>query len=430
MLTELIEPSLSELIFVSYEGDVDDETQAYHGQGSAVLDSGCKYDGSFVNGMMHGQGKFSWPDGVDYEGEFVYGRMTGLGAYYWPDGSSYKGPVDDGLRHGKGGVFKCSAGQMYDGEWERGKRQGKGKMAYTADGLTVYTGDWVGDKRDGYGMMKYSSGNTYEGFWSSDLKTGRGVMTWKTADELYVGDWLNDQPHGNGEHIWGLGHAPVPASSTNTNNSNPNKPPTETPVVYNSNRQVCNMYRGAWAYGKRHGAGTFFYSNGSQYTGQWVNNLKHGEGVFVSPLGNIAVGDFEDDKMLLPPPAPIVSASVTNPRPAAAAVNVQSGIRKTNPGGGGKAGLGASRGNQSGVSGKKGAAVQTPALRGTEDVGPQVTLNITDALRYGMIDDEWPLSLGLTHVSLGTHLPFSPAPFLPPTQHYIPHQPLHDLHLH
>ena len=248
-------------------------------------------------------------------------------------------------------------------------------MAYTADGLTVYTGDWVGDKRDGYGMMKYSSGNTYEGYWSSDLKTGRGVMTWKTADELYVGDWLNDQPHGNGEHIWGLGHAPV---LTNTNNNNP------TQVAYNTNRQVCNMYRGAWAYGKRHGTGTFFYSNGSQYTGQWVNNLKHGEGVFVSPLGNIAVGDFEDDKMLLPPPAPIVSATLTNPRPTAAAANAQSGARKPNPGGvGGKAaGLGGSRLPSSGVAGKKGAAVhQTPPLRGTEDVGPQVTLNITDALR-------------------------------------------------
>ena len=79
MLHEVIEPSLSELIIVSYDGDVDEETGAFHGTGSAVLDSGCKYDGSFVRGMMHGNGKFVWPDGVEYDGQFTYGRMTGSG---------------------------------------------------------------------------------------------------------------------------------------------------------------------------------------------------------------------------------------------------------------------------------------------------------------------------------------------------------------
>ena len=35
-MIEVIEPSLSELIFVSYDGDFDENTGAYHGQGRSL----------------------------------------------------------------------------------------------------------------------------------------------------------------------------------------------------------------------------------------------------------------------------------------------------------------------------------------------------------------------------------------------------------
>ena len=38
--------------------------------------------------------------------------------------------------------------QLYDGDWVRGKRHGKGKMQYTESGTTAYTGDWVNDRRE------------------------------------------------------------------------------------------------------------------------------------------------------------------------------------------------------------------------------------------------------------------------------------------
>ena len=31
-------------------------------------------------------------------------------------------------------------------------------------------------------------------------------MTWHTLDEVYMGDWKDDLPHGKGEHIWGKFH--------------------------------------------------------------------------------------------------------------------------------------------------------------------------------------------------------------------------------
>jgi hypothetical protein len=39
---------------------------------------------------------------------------------------------------------------MYEGEWSKGKANGKGRSTHP-DG-TVYDGDWVDDKQDGYGV--------------------------------------------------------------------------------------------------------------------------------------------------------------------------------------------------------------------------------------------------------------------------------------
>ena len=81
-MIEVIEPSLSELVFVSYDGEFDDDTGAYHGPGTAVLDNNCKYEGLFSQGLMHGKGKFSWADGVEYEGDFVRGKVSGKAESY------------------------------------------------------------------------------------------------------------------------------------------------------------------------------------------------------------------------------------------------------------------------------------------------------------------------------------------------------------
>lgn len=120
-------------------------------------------------------------------------------------------------------------------------------MFYSEDNSTVYSGEWSLGLREGYGQMKYSSGNTYEGEWCLDKKCGRGVMNWRHSDELYTGDWMDDHPHGFGEHIWGGRDHKI------------------------AGKQVCNIYRGDWHYGARQGQGTFFYANGSQYSGNCTN---------------------------------------------------------------------------------------------------------------------------------------------------------------
>ena len=124
--------------------------------------------------------------------------------------------------------------------------------------------------------MRYKSGNSYEGDWVADKKCGRGVMVWKDVDEMYLGEWENDLPHGYGEHIW-----------------------AESSAKPSLKRCMCNLYRGEWSNGHRAGVGTFFYSDGSQYTGEWLNNQKDGSGVFCYPEGRLHYGFYAADRMLL-----------------------------------------------------------------------------------------------------------------------------------
>jgi hypothetical protein len=122
--------------------------------------------------------------------------------------------------------------------------------------------------------MKYPSGNHFEGEWRNDQKNGYGIMIWRDLDEVYTGTWLDDKPHGYGEHIWG-------DSSAKT-----------------IKKQNCNMYRGHYDDGKRHGFGTFFYMNGSQYSGQWKNDVKDGPGIFIHPDGRVIAGNYSNNRLV------------------------------------------------------------------------------------------------------------------------------------
>jgi hypothetical protein len=122
--------------------------------------------------------------------------------------------------------------------------------------------------------MQYPSGNTYEGEWLHDCKHGYGTMIWKDLDEIYTGHWYDNHPHGYGEHIWG--------------DSN----------VKTVRRQHCNIYRGEFEHGQKHGKGSYFYANGSQYTGYWEHDRKHGIGIYIHVDNCITVGHYEDNKLI------------------------------------------------------------------------------------------------------------------------------------
>ena len=72
-----------------------------------------------------GHGKFTLGDGSFYEGEFQDGEITGHGyKYFAMTGNTYSGQLHLGALQGQG-VMKYHNGDVYQGQWNQNKREGK-----------------------------------------------------------------------------------------------------------------------------------------------------------------------------------------------------------------------------------------------------------------------------------------------------------------
>jgi len=123
----------------------------------------------------------------------------GKGRAELPNGDVYNGDYENGKRHGKG-VYKFKkSGAKYDGSWEEGKKQGEGTFTYP-DG-SIYEGTWTDDLRSGTGTYTYPNGDTYEGGWANGAKDGYGVYTYAETGSKYEGAWSNGKRHGDGKFV-------------------------------------------------------------------------------------------------------------------------------------------------------------------------------------------------------------------------------------
>ena len=57
------------------------------------------------------RGRFTWKSGEIYEGEFSDGRRNGVGRQMWRDGSVYEGDFVNDQRHGEG-ICSWSSGEV------------------------------------------------------------------------------------------------------------------------------------------------------------------------------------------------------------------------------------------------------------------------------------------------------------------------------
>ena len=74
------------------------------------------YEGGCRNGFAHGKGI---AHGIDsYEGRFKEGLPNGSGKYTWANGNIYKGEWKKGKRHGIGTLYSSSNGESIKGYWK------------------------------------------------------------------------------------------------------------------------------------------------------------------------------------------------------------------------------------------------------------------------------------------------------------------------
>ena len=181
--------------------------------------------------------------------------------YRYPNGDLYVGEVHGQSFNGKGKMFWKSTGNTYEGDWVYDYRTGKGRFTW-ADG-TYHEGDFVRGKYEGYGIHTYTDGGKYEGQFHDDKRNGKGKMTWPNGD-TYVGDWVENFRTGKGRYVWANG--------------------------------AC--YEGDFARGKFHGNGKRWYIDNYTYIGEFKNGVRHGKGILMAPDGTAVEYYYENDKKI------------------------------------------------------------------------------------------------------------------------------------
>ncbi|MBS1935858.1 MAG: hypothetical protein JST96_17800, partial [Bacteroidetes bacterium] len=183
------------------------------------------------------------------------------------NGATYKGGWRDGKFNGKG-LFTWKSGEIYDGYFKNGYREGDAKYTYKEG---ILEGTWRAGTLQGSIHADFNNGNKYDGNWMNNTENGYGTFTWKNGDK-YVGYWLNGERHGQGTQTWADG----------------------------------NSYSGEFKYGYRDGIGTLTWNSGDiyhcpqgtrKYYGGWKRDLKQGRGTCYDINGTIIYeGNFDNDK--------------------------------------------------------------------------------------------------------------------------------------
>jgi hypothetical protein len=146
-----------------------------------------------------------------------------------------------------------------------------------------YVGEWSNEEFHGQGSFFMSNGDTYVGGFQYGKNHGQGTYTWPDGKK-YVGQFVNGIKSGQGTFTWPNG----------------------------------NRYVGQWSGDRNNGQGTLFYPDGSKYVGQWRDAKQNGRGIYYKPDGSISEDGLWSDNIFVqatnPPPPPPVYANEENSR--------------------------------------------------------------------------------------------------------------------
>ena len=134
---------------------------------------------------------------------------------------------------------------LYIGLFKNGVPNGEGKWQ-GKDGL-IYNGEFLDFKFNGSGTLEFTIGDKYKyvGEFLNNELHGQGIFTWDNGDR-YIGEHKNNKRDGQG--------------------------------VFNYNDGA--SYSGTWKDGEKNGKGKLTWPDGSTYEGEFVNGIREGEGIF------------------------------------------------------------------------------------------------------------------------------------------------------
>jgi hypothetical protein len=300
-----------------YQGNWKNNVIDGYGIAYSPISGEVVYVGEWKEGERHGFGRLFWDmDGTYEEAIYENGKPTGNTTrrflpfepfsyndswvnehrtlseekYFCIDGSWYKGEWYEGQPHGFG-IYVCANGAKYIGEWQNGQANGKGTYYYP-NSTIEYTGQIQNFKYHGYGVYFAEDGSYREGDWVNDMATGFGLYykpfrkynpdsldpgkyEWIPAT-WYVGEFLNDMPHGLGKIFRIIPNRNEPIEDLDKQSE------AESYLTVKKLNQIINWrtnnrflwYEGDIKEGDLCGTGTFYDSEGNpRFVGQVIGSI-------------------------------------------------------------------------------------------------------------------------------------------------------------
>ena len=201
-----------------YDGETDIiNNKIKNGFGVLLQNNGEKKVGTWNNNKFEGWNYYIDINGTLYIGLFVNGKLNGKGERYELNGKIYRGDFVNNIPEGKG--RETNNIYVYEGEFKKGKKEGKGKIIYKNNGDWYegkfendnfnggghyvwkkngyeYFGNYINGIIEGKGIFKYGDKAIYKGEFKNGVKEGIGE--WLTKNNKIIGNFKNDLPHGKG----------------------------------------------------------------------------------------------------------------------------------------------------------------------------------------------------------------------------------------
>ena len=193
-------------------------------------------------------------------------------------------------------MFYAKTGNTYEGTFLNDTRSGKNcQMRY--DNGDVYEGDYKKNERHGNGKYLYANGDIYQGNWKDNRFSGRGKFINANGRETFDGYWKSGKKHGLGtwfkdgitiEGTWENDKLTSSLSNSETND--------EIKIVDGKVQRVENVDDLFECILSDDGLPDMCrYPNGDTYRGQWKDGKRHGQGQMIYNIGSVYVGQWKEN---------------------------------------------------------------------------------------------------------------------------------------
>jgi hypothetical protein len=158
------------------------------------------------NLLNYNKGKLKLFENEIYNGEWEYGKFNGKGLLFISNKSKYEGEFKDSLFSGQGNLLYSDIDEYnysYKGQFEKSKFEGEGYFKLTnnknkVEEIEDYNGLWKNGLPNGNGIYNWKSGNRYIGFYLDGKKKGQGKYIFNSGNSYFEGIWSNGKPNGKG----------------------------------------------------------------------------------------------------------------------------------------------------------------------------------------------------------------------------------------